>query len=168
MRMVSWIVVAGSLAWLLYGQLRVHFTDQELAGVLPDAVRGTIKAGHPAARGPGAETHVIAYADLYPQLVAAASVKNEIEPVPARVQSTLSDVEPVEIRLTLDDGVQTHHFPVDRRGRLHLPVRTDWRDEERQIVSNQPAGTLAVEVVGSGRFSGDMAPLPRLATYPEP
>lgn len=172
MRMVSWIVVAGSLAWLLYGQLRTHFTDQELAGVMPNAVRGTMKSERPGADRPDAGPHVIAYADLYPMLVAAASSESEMIAVTTHVRSTLHGVKPPEIRLTLDDGEQTHRFPIDRRGHVRVPLRADWRDENRQIVSNQPQGTLALEVVGVERFGGEAdparTPLPLWAAHPEP
>ncbi len=176
MRMVSWIVVAGSLAWLLYGQLRSQFTEEDLAGIAPDTVRGTVKS-----RGPGqpdsqpeALPHVIAYADLYPLLRSAASpgAEGEAGSVPTIVRSSRQDVQPTEIHLTLDDGTRVHRFPVNRRGEVRLPLRTDWRDDDRQIVSNQPDGTLAVEVLETERFGVEQQPasfaLPMWAAHADP
>jgi hypothetical protein len=145
-RVLSWIIVAGSLAWLMYGQLRIHFTEQELSNIHPSAVRGTVEPAAPLAGRNTASHHVIAYAELYPLLAKATSATHEPVSVPARVQSTLEGVQPIEIRLTLRDGDQMHRFPVNRFGEVRLPLRADWRDAGRQIVSNQPKGTLTVRV----------------------
>jgi hypothetical protein len=174
--MVSWIVVAGSLAWLLYGQLRSQFSEADLAGIAPEAVRGTVKPRGPGQSGaqPEALPHVIAYADLYPLLRSAASsgVERQSDSVPTIIRSSRSGVQPSEIRLTLDDGTRVHRFPVNRRGEVHLPLRTDWRDDNRQIVSNQPEGTLAVEVPDVERFGvaphPDVLSTPMWAAHPDP
>ena len=172
MRMVSWIVVAGSLAWLLYGQLHSQFTEQDLAGIPREAVQGTVEAPGSVTDQPAFLPHVIAYADLYPLLRTAASANGEPTSVPTVIHSTRLGVHPDEIHLTLDDGEQLHRFPVSRIGEVRLPLRTDWRDDDRQIVSNQPKGTLAVEVPGGERFSHergpDRFPLPVRAARPQP
>lgn len=90
MRMVSWIVVVGAMAWLVYGQLRIHFSEEALAAIPDEKVSGTVKSErHPSAAA-GEECLDLAKADAAESAVTTpADLDND--PVEAR-----ADGRPVE------------------------------------------------------------------------
>jgi len=164
-RMVSWIVVLGALAWLLYVQLGPRLSDEKLPGIPPGLVSGA--AMDPAAAGDEAATPdgdrttapdsgddasdgagaALPYAGLYPMLQATNVVAglDRIEAT-AIVKSRRPDVQPEDIVLTLEDGERSHHFPVGQYGEVNLPLREDWRDDDRVLRANQPADSLDFQV----------------------
>jgi hypothetical protein len=145
---VSWIVVVGACAWLLYAQLS-HYLDPEALDDIPgERVRGTVGPDDaPADEGQGGQRDVIAYAQIFPMLEATETVDelDRVEVV-AIVRSRDPAVAPGDIVLSLDDGAQVHHFPVGQYGEVRLPANPAWRDANHLLKSNQPAGTLDLQV----------------------
>lgn len=149
MRVVSWIVVVGAFAWLLYAQLSLYLEPEDLENIAGERVSGTAGPGDAPAAGaadPG-DRAVIAYDSIFPMLEARETVEelDRIE-VTAIVRSRDGAVSPGDIVLSLDDGEQTHHFPLGQYGEVSLPIRRDWRDAGLLLTSNQPAGTLDLQV----------------------
>ena len=61
-----------------------------------------------------------------------------------RVQSTVPDVRPGSIRLTIERVSGPIDIPIDASGAMQFPFSEALRDENPLIVSNQPNGTLAM------------------------
>lgn len=149
MRVVSWIVVVGAFAWLLYAQLNLYLEPEALENIPGERVSGTTGPGDGPAPGAGVEAQraVIPYDSIFPMLEAREAVSDldRIEVI-AMVRSRDRDVDPGDIVLSLDDGERAHHFPLGAVGEVSLPVRRDWRDRGLLLVSNQPAGSLDLQV----------------------
>lgn len=151
MRMVSWIVVVGALAWLLYAQLRIHFPEEALANIADETVSGTVdkarilNAGIPTSADQSLA--VMAYRDVYP-MIEAIDIVGSLDRIDATAIFRSRDraVRPADILLFLDDGDQLHQFPVGQYGEVSLPVRADWRDSGYVLRSNQPEGSLDLQV----------------------
>lgn len=162
MRMVSWIVVLGALAWLLYMQLGPRFAGDQLPGIPPELVSGTAapsarKENAPDGRAPDGNAQdtnpvregvaLLPYERVYPMLEATRVVESlDRIDATAIVRSRQRGVGPEDILLTLDDGEQMHHFTVGQYGEVNLPMVDAWRDERRMIRSNQPPDSLDLQV----------------------
>ena len=154
MRMVSWIVVVGAMAWLLYGQLRIHFPEEALASIPDETVSGTVD-GAMASRGPETDLNealdgpvaFVAYSDVYP-MIEATTAAAAFERVDATtvVRTREPAIQPAGIQLYLDDGEQLHEFSVGPNGEVSLPARSDWRDAGLLLQSNQPQDSLDLQV----------------------
>lgn len=149
MRIVSWIVVVGAMAWLLYAQLNHHFAPEALDGIADETVSGAVIRPVPIAPTDetGTATAGIAYATIYPviQAAEAAGERDRVEVV-TLVRSRQPGTDPEDIVLTLDDGARNHEFAVGPDGELDLPLRPDWRAANLLVRSNQPAGSLDFQV----------------------
>lgn len=154
MRMVSWIVVLGALAWLLYAQLKINLPEEALADIPDETVSGTINGAFapqalPTALdgSPDGPVAVLAYRDIYPMIEAIDTVA-ALDRIDATsiVRSRNRAVDPADILLFLDDGDQLHQFPVGQYGEVNLPARADWRDAGYLLRSNQPEGSLDLQV----------------------
>jgi hypothetical protein len=142
MRWVSWIVVMGALAWLLYTQLWEQVPEQHIEGMTTERLRGTIASANDEAAEKGL-SHTVSYDAIYPMIEAANTLENPGRiKVDVIVRSRSRDVDPGAILLSLDDGSRVHSFPVDPYGKVAIPLRQDWRGRGFLIESNQPAGTL--------------------------
>ncbi|MEM1412576.1 MAG: hypothetical protein AAGH19_09480 [Pseudomonadota bacterium] len=163
--MVSWIVVLGALAWLLYAQLRTHVPEETLEAISDEVVSGAV--GEAQAREMNAAgdipspphvqavafnsddepVAIVPYAQIFPMLEVTRTV-DALDRITATtiVQSTNRSMDSQDILLFLDDGEQTHQFPVGQYGMLNLPARPEWRDENLLLRSNQPEGSLSMRV----------------------
>lgn len=144
MRIVSWIVVLGAILWLLYTQLGPRLAEQSLPEIPAEAVVGTLS---PGAQDAGAPTAQLPYARVYPMLEATRVVEDldRLEAV-IILNSRRPEVAPEDILLSLDDDEQTHHFPVRQYGEVDLPLEPEWRDAGYTLRTNQPPGTLDLQV----------------------
>jgi hypothetical protein len=61
------------------------------------------------------------------------------------IRSNDENVRSADIILSLNDGQQVHHFPIDQQGVVDFPLREDWRTADFLVESNQPAGTLKLD-----------------------
>ncbi len=144
MRLVSWIVVLGALAWLLVAQLGLRLVERPLPDIPERSVTG---AALPAEDGgPGDAVAMLPYARIHPMLQATEVVAglDRIESV--AIVKSRQGVAPEDIVLSLDDGEQVHHFPVGQYGEVTFPRREDWRDAGLVVRTNQPAGSLDLQV----------------------
>jgi hypothetical protein len=142
MRWVSWIVVMGAVAWLLYTQLWERVPEEHIGALPGERLQGAIASVNDE-EGDAAGLDAVAYDAIYPMIEAARTVEglDRIE-VDVIVRSRSRNVDPGAILLSLDDGSRIHSFPVDPFGKVAIPLRQDWRGRGFLIESNQPAGTL--------------------------
>lgn len=146
MRWVSWIVVMGALAWLLTMQLREHVPEEEIAQLPTERVQGTVAANGDEAAAAG-ERDRVPYDAIYPMIEAVETVADlDRIDVSVIVRSRSRDVDPEDILLSLDDGDTVHQFTVGQYGAVTFPLREDWRGAGHVVQSNQPAGTLDLQV----------------------
>jgi hypothetical protein len=61
------------------------------------------------------------------------------------IASTQPGVTPADIELTLDDGSGTT-FRLEKNGSIDLPSNPSWADSGATLVSNQPKGTMRLEI----------------------
>jgi hypothetical protein len=146
MRWVSWIVVMGAVAWLLYTQLWTQVPDEHREKLETGRLQGTVTSMNDENAGAG-ETDVVPYDAIYPMIEAVETVADldRIE-VSVIIRSRSRNVDPEAIILSLDDGATVHQFTVGQYGAVTFPLRADWRGEGFLIRSNQPAGTLDLQV----------------------
>ena len=137
MRLVSWLVVLGSIAWLVAGMQGFRPHELSLPPMAGEQLAGTSAPSMPKARAPA--TSSVAYADIFPLLAAVESV-GPLDRVEATLSltSTLPKVRPQDIQLTVEDDSGRHVFKPGADGRIALPLRADWRDAGLVLRSNQP------------------------------
>lgn len=146
MRWVSWIVVMGAVAWLLYSQLWKQVPESEIDQLSTERIQGALTRSGPSDTLP-AERDTVPYDALVPMIEAVETVADldRIE-VTVIVSSRNRDVDPEDVLLFLDEGDTRHQITVGQYGAVSIPLRDDWRGEGLVIESNQPAGTLDLEV----------------------
>jgi hypothetical protein len=136
----------GAVAWLLYTQLWKQVPEAEIDQLSSERVQGTVARGSVADSLPE-ERDTVPYDALVPMIEAVETVTDldRIE-VTVIVRSRKRDVDPEDILLFLDDGDTRHTFTVGQYGDVAIPLRDDWREAGLLIESNQPAGTLDLQV----------------------
>lgn len=137
MRVLSWIVVLGSVAWLIAGtmgfrpdQIRLPaMQDQQLSGTAAPDLELTSSE----------QTSSVSYASVYPLLETLDQVE-ELDRVDAvlSIRSILPGVAPEDLEFLARDGFRTYVFKPGPDGSLVLPVRQDWLDSGMVLESNQP------------------------------
>ena len=139
MRLVSWLVVLGSIAWLIAGTQGFRPNELSLPAMSDAQLAGTSAPALPSPPAKAAVTTSVAYADIFPLLAALESVA-PLDRVEATLtlKSNLPKVRPQDIHLSLEDNSGRHVFKPDADGRITLPVRADWRDAGLVLHSNQP------------------------------
>jgi hypothetical protein len=146
MRYVSWVVVLGSVAWLVAGMLGVRpsqFTwpdlpDESVVGTTAPALKA---AKHGTTGQADTEWTRVPYADIYPVLAALEQVKS-LDRVSGSLtwSSRLPEVSTEDMEMFISDTEGKHVFKPGPDGQISLPVRADWRDSGLELVSNQPQG----------------------------
>lgn len=92
-----------------------------------------------------AETAALPYGVVYRMLLTVQEAGDLDKLVRStRITSELADVEPSDIRITLDDRGKIHEFRPDGQGNVVFPLRADWNDASLMLQTNQPAGSLAL------------------------
>lgn len=139
MRLVSWLVVLGSIAWLVAGLQGFRPHELSLPPMTGEQLAGTSAPLLPKAPASAPATTSVGYADVFPLLAALEAVA-PLDRVEANLTLTsiLPQVRPQDIQLVLEDDTGRHVFKPGADGRISLPVRPDWRDAGLMLRSNQP------------------------------
>lgn len=139
MRYVSWMVVLGSVVWLVAGMLGVRPSQFTLPDMPGQSVAGTTAPVLPTAPRTPVEPARLPYAEVYPLLAALDQVKS-LDRVSGTLTwtSVLPGVDAQDMEMSISDADGEHVFKPDPDGRLSLPVRRDWRDSGLVLESNQP------------------------------
>jgi hypothetical protein len=146
MRWVSWIVVMGAVAWLLYTQLWKTVPEEQVGALSGERLQGTVVSMSDE-EADTAALDAVSYDAIYPMIEAAEAVADlDRIDVSVIVRSRSRDVDPESILLSLDDGSTVHQFTVGQYGAVAFPRREDWLGEGHVVQSNQPAGTLDLQV----------------------
>lgn len=178
MRIVSWIVVVGALAWLLYAQLNHHFESEALEGIAGETVSGTFTRDLPR---PVDGSAGIAYANLFPKLEAAEAVDDrdridvvalvrQVEAAMATVQEGrgggAADVVGVIFEFApgsrgtvrAGEGPESRVFQADEQGRVRLALTPELLAANPTLAfSPMPRRVVPLvvsETTGSGRGAG--------------
>ncbi len=145
MRIVSWLVVIGSLVWIASSAWEPIMSSLGLPPVEEGEVTGTAAPGEsdPGPASSGEAMAEVPYASIYAGLLMAERAA-ALDRVDAQVivRTSRQDLSPGDIELTLDDGAQVNRFGVGPRGEVRIPARAEWRDAELTVRSNQPADSL--------------------------
>jgi hypothetical protein len=164
LRYLSWTIVIVSTAWLFAGALRPlwmpvlrdmpipDMASEQVAGafVSAESPLGHLEPDPAEIRGPERlepAVAVFSYDQLYPMLKTRERVSG-LERVDAvvRVRTTLENLDPGQVVLTVDDGERLHRHTLGPLGELELPARKDWLERGLQVVSNQPPNSLRLSI----------------------
>lgn len=152
MRIVSWLVVLGSLVWIVSSAWDPLTSALGLPPVQEDEVAGTSAPGPAESSSQdtasSGDTADVPYASIYAGLLMAERAAG-LDRVDAQVivRTSRQALSPADIELTLDDGAQVSRFNVGPRGEVRIPARAEWRDAELTVRSNQPADSLRFSTV---------------------
>jgi hypothetical protein len=136
----------GAVAWLLYTQLWTKVPEEQVGALSGERLQGTVVSMNDEGADGGA-LDAVPYDAIYPMIEAVETVA-ELDRIDVSVivRSRTRDVDPESILLSLDDGSTVHHFTVGQYGAVAFPLREDWRGEGHVVQSNQPSGTLDLQV----------------------
>ncbi|MEJ2534767.1 MAG: hypothetical protein P8008_04710 [Gammaproteobacteria bacterium] len=146
MRIVSWLVVIGSLVWIASSAWEPIMSALGLPPVQDSEVAGTAAPGEAESEqeaSSSGDTAEVPYASIYAGLLMAERAAG-LDRVDAQVivRTSRQGLSPGDIELTIDDGAQINRFSVGPRGEVRIPARAEWRDSDLTVRSNQPADSL--------------------------
>ena len=146
MRWVSWIVVMGAVGWLLYSQMWAQLPGEQIEQLPAEKLPGAVATVNGEVPG-DVRLDAVPYDAIYPMIEAVQAVEDlDRIDVSVIVRSRSRDVESEAILLSLDDGSTVHTFTVGQYGAVVFPLREDWLGEGYLVQSNQPPGTLDLQV----------------------
>lgn len=136
----------GAVAWLLYSQLWEKVPEAQIDALPEGRLQGTVVSVD-AEAADSAGMDAVPYEAIYPMIEAVETVTglDRID-VSVIVRSRTRGVDPESILLSLDDGSKVHQFTVGQYGAVAFPLREDWVGKGHLVRSNQPAGTLDLQV----------------------